>query len=246
MKNIGIICEGPTDYIVLKGIVDKITGEDNEYLQLQPEANLLGEYGNGWKGVWKWCIDHADILESFMKDITPQLDLLIIQMDGDVARKEKEVHCLCNTTECELKEIVHPLECEKIKDGECPIVLPCKNHDVSVEGYIEHLTALITKWLKEKEGFCVAIPCDSTEAWITAAYDELAEVENIEDPWKNVISKGKSYHGIRIPGRKKRLLVYRQFVGRVCDNWEVVKKLCVSAAQFDENIRKYYEKGREM
>ena len=32
MRNIGIVCEGPTDYIVLKGIVDLITGEDNHYL----------------------------------------------------------------------------------------------------------------------------------------------------------------------------------------------------------------------
>jgi hypothetical protein len=27
-KNIGIVCEGPTDYVLLKGIVDQITGED--------------------------------------------------------------------------------------------------------------------------------------------------------------------------------------------------------------------------
>jgi hypothetical protein len=86
-KNIGIVCEGPTDYVLLKGIVDQITGEDNQYVLLQPEDNLTGEYGNGWKGVWKWCADHVEILEKFMKDIIPQLDLIIIQMDGDVARK---------------------------------------------------------------------------------------------------------------------------------------------------------------
>lgn len=31
MKNIGIICEGPTDYVILRGVIDKITGEDNNY-----------------------------------------------------------------------------------------------------------------------------------------------------------------------------------------------------------------------
>lgn len=40
MKNIGIICEGPTDYIVLKGIVDKITNESNYYVMLQPEPEI--------------------------------------------------------------------------------------------------------------------------------------------------------------------------------------------------------------
>jgi hypothetical protein len=28
-KNIGIVYEGPTDYVLLKGIVNQITGEDN-------------------------------------------------------------------------------------------------------------------------------------------------------------------------------------------------------------------------
>lgn len=27
MKHIGIVCEGPTDYIILKGVIDQITGE---------------------------------------------------------------------------------------------------------------------------------------------------------------------------------------------------------------------------
>jgi hypothetical protein len=89
MKNIGIVCEGPTDYIILREVVDKVTGEDNYYIQLQPEEDLVGKYGNGWKGVWKWCVDNASIKDKLMKDIEPALDLLIIQIDGDVARKEK-------------------------------------------------------------------------------------------------------------------------------------------------------------
>lgn len=51
---------------------------------LQPEDNLTGEDGHGWKGVWKWCTDHSEILESFMKDISPRLDMLIVRMGGKV------------------------------------------------------------------------------------------------------------------------------------------------------------------
>lgn len=50
-KVIGIASEGPTDYLVLKTIIDKITGEENRYLPLQPEPDMMGRYGNGWKGV---------------------------------------------------------------------------------------------------------------------------------------------------------------------------------------------------
>lgn len=239
-KNIGIVCEGPTDYIILKGIVDRITGEDNQYIQLQPEDNLTGEYGNGWKGVWKWCTDHEEILEKFMKDISPQLDLIIFQMDGDVARKEKEVHCLCGATACEWKGKVNPLECTRIKDNDCPIELPCMSHEAPVEGYINHLTTLIASWLKKKDNICIVIPCDSTDTWVAAAYDKLSDIEMTEDPWTNIISKGKAYHGIRIPGHKKRLLVYRQFVSEVCNNWEDVKNLCISAVKFEEKIKMFY------
>lgn len=237
-KSIGIVCEGPTDYIILKALVDQITGEENQYKQLQPEDDLTGEYGNGWKGVWKWCNDHAQILELFMRDVFPQLDLLIVQMDGDVARKEREVHCLCDATICELKGNENPLVCSRLKNGRCPIQLPCMSHDVSVEGYINHLTEVIYSWLGRKREICIVIPCDSTDTWVAAAYDQMANIERIEDPWGNITSKGKSYHGIRIPGHKKRISIYRQFAFKVCSSWGDVKKLCVSAAEFEGSLRK--------
>ena len=53
MKHIGIVCEGPTDYIILKGVIDQITGAKNTYVMLQQENDLTGKYGNGWKGVWQ-------------------------------------------------------------------------------------------------------------------------------------------------------------------------------------------------
>lgn len=175
-----------------------------------------------------------------MKDITPQLDMIIVQIDGDVARKEKEVHCLCSTTICEWKGTVSPLECTRLKSKDCPVELPCMLHEASVDGYINHLTTLIDSWLNHKNDICSVIPCDSTDTWVAAAYDRLEGVEMIEDPWTNIISKGKAYHGIRIPGHKKRLLVYRQFVSEVCNNWEEVKNLCISAARFEEKIKMYY------
>lgn len=239
MSNIGIVCEGPTDYILLKSVIDKISGEDNRYLQLQPENDLTGVYGNGWKGVWKWCIDHVGFLERFMKEITPQLDLIVIQLDGDVARKEKEVHCVCASKECEFRGNVHPLECQKVKENQCPVILPCNKHDNSVNGYIEHLTSQITQWLQTEQGICVVIPCDSTEAWVVAAYDERQDAEEIENPWEAIISKGKAYHEIRIAGHKKRLSTYREFVNQVCDNWGKVIELCISAKQFDDKIKEW-------
>ena len=48
-KVIGIASEGPTDFLVLKAVIDKIIGDNNTYRHLQPEQDMLGRYGNGWK-----------------------------------------------------------------------------------------------------------------------------------------------------------------------------------------------------
>lgn len=239
MKNIGIVCEGPTDYILLKEVIDEITARDNRYVLLQPEPDLTGQYGNGWKGVWKWCLDHALIKEPFMKGIDPALDILVIQMDGDVSRKEKAVHCFCQSALCQYKDVFNPIECDMKKQvrESCPIVLPCTEHDGSVKSYMEHLENLISMWLLHNlHDTCIVIPCDSTESWVLAAYDGNKDAEKIEDPWKNVISRKKYYHGIRVSGSKKSTHIYRQFAEVVCANWEQVSQLCLSAKKFEDAI----------
>lgn len=107
-KVIGIVGEGPTDYMVIKEVIDHITGECNEYRRLQPEPDMAGRFGNGWKGVWKWCETNSDVLDKVLHEVMPQLDLLVIQMDADVSRKEREVHCLCGSVECKVREESHP------------------------------------------------------------------------------------------------------------------------------------------
>lgn len=55
-------------------------------------------------------------------------DLLVIQMDANVSRKEKEVHCLCESNRCNDKGKMHPLKCDEIKNKNGPVILPCEAH----------------------------------------------------------------------------------------------------------------------
>jgi len=97
MKNVGIVCEGPTDYILLQSVTDYVLGNNNHYKLLQPEPNLMGEYGNGWKGVWKWCADNALIKGQIMKEIEPRLDFLILPLFKHVRmRNVREKGCRNN------------------------------------------------------------------------------------------------------------------------------------------------------
>lgn len=240
-KVIGIVSEGPTDYLVLKTIIDRITGQENTYLPLQPEADLMGRYGNGWKGVWKWCKETAP-LDVIMDSIRPRIDIIIIQMDGDVVRKEKEVHCLCDSTECDGKGKEFPLYCEKAIERMCPIVVPCRSHLDEIEDIINHGKQVLndTISMKDKERIIITIPCDSTEAWIVAAYDDLEDIERIEDPWRNIIAKRKHYHDIRVRGDKKSISTYKIFVEQLANNWELVTEKCCSARLLEQEIRKVF------
>lgn len=51
MKTIGIVCEGPTDQIIIKSIIDKLTGEENRYYKLQPEETLAEKIENPWENI---------------------------------------------------------------------------------------------------------------------------------------------------------------------------------------------------
>ena len=55
-----------------------------------------------------------------------------------------------------------------------------------------------------------------------AAYDEMENVENVEDPWKNIIAKKKAYHNVRIQGTQKKLRTFKEFGSVVCENWKKV------------------------
>lgn len=243
-KTYGIVCEGPTDFEMLTAVIDVITEDsDNEYLRLQPIDSMVGPLGNGWKGVWKWCEEYGPDLERYLKLATPEIDILIIQIDCDVSRKEKEVHCACAATDCDSKELNHPLSCNICSSGKCPVVLPCSAHEESVFSHINYLRKSVFRWLSQKEEdnpkIIVTIPCDSTDAWIVAAYEnDLESYEAIFDPWSNIIAKGAKYHGIRIPGKKKNLRIYKALTEVVCLEWKKVLELCSEAAYLNEEIKK--------
>ena len=87
----------------------------------------------------------------------------------------------------------------------------------------------------------ITIPCDSTDAWIVASYDDYDEIEKIEDPWRNIIAKGKQYHDVRVMGEKKRISTYSIFAEHIVDNWERVKEKCTSAKMLEQEICRVFK-----
>jgi hypothetical protein len=167
------------------------------------------------------------------------IDAIVIQMDGDVIRKEKEAHCLCKSTACEDKRKVFPLYCEKVKDEKCPVELPCESHENGIKGRVDHGVSILTAAMGEADmtHISIVIPCDSTDAWVVAAYDDIDDVESLVDPWKNIIAKKKHYHGIRVRD-KKNTYTYKSFSEKVVDQWSAVKEKCSTAMLFEQEVKR--------
>ena len=90
----------------------------------------------------------------------------------------------------------------------------------------------------------IVIPCDSTDAWTVAAYEEdIDDIEAVVDPWERIISLKKEYHGIRIPGHKKNTAIYRLFLPQIINNWDSITGHCGSARKLETDIRQWAMKS---
>ena len=79
---IGLVGEGPTDFIVIEAALNSIL-EDTEFVlsSIHPEVSAITDKA-GWKGVLWWC-EHV-----FSKtDPLANYDIVIVQVDADIANE---------------------------------------------------------------------------------------------------------------------------------------------------------------
>jgi hypothetical protein len=88
---IGIVCEGPTDYVVLSAVCRAaLGGRDHSFTLLQPAFDLLKRgdpqaKGPGWQGVRAFLQQTGTSLGASVQD------LLVVHLDADI-RHLPEVH----------------------------------------------------------------------------------------------------------------------------------------------------------
>ena len=238
-KIVGLVCEGPRDMDLLVSVIDRILPQaDISYRYIQPDETLSSPFLTGWKGVWNWCDQYGKSIDEYANGISPKLDLLIVHLDGDVSRSNRESHCWCNAVACADRGAVFPTRCDNTK---CPIRLPCPHHEETVESYVNHLQALLAGMFSEDRSLPILffVPCDSTDAWIVAALEDFPEptdYESIKNPWATIICQGKYYHGVRINGAKKSRRSYDDLIAMMIGSWDKTVLRCKQAARFQEKI----------
>lgn len=66
------------------------------------------------------------------------------------------------------------------------------SHEKGIDAMMSHGKQVLESELENEDmtNIAITIPCDSTDAWVVAAYDELDDVEMFTDPWDRIIAKG--------------------------------------------------------
>src|SRR5208283_143646 len=90
---VAFVMEGPTDYVALRAAVRALLdGRDFEPTVIWPELdeNFAAQTAGGWGGVYKWCRQAVEQAGGPVRNnpIFEFHDVLVIQVDADVARRK--------------------------------------------------------------------------------------------------------------------------------------------------------------
>lgn len=138
---VGLVVEGPTDRIVFEAALPTILGHEVVSTRLQPTDQSValshgGPAGFGFRGVLGWCEDVTSQGGLEAAAVFGNLDVVIVQLDGDVAR-QSDVDC----------------------------ALPCPPPGASADALRRVLLDRLGR-NQPHERLVLAIPMDAIEAWL--------------------------------------------------------------------------------
>jgi hypothetical protein len=195
--------------------------------------------GTGWKGVRRWCRetwqrDGSSLDKILSGDTGPPLDLLVIQVDADIAD-----------------------EADLQTDDQSPVPdvrRPCP----PIAGTAIQLRRVIARWLQHDDfpaQVVLAIPSQDTENWTFAALfpdDNLCTRDDYE-----CIKSGHSRPGYYLTLKKygkilnrsggeikKPLQHYRKVAPQVAARWSTVCSICSQAQQFTLDVQDSVDPGQ--
>ena len=219
---VGLVCEGPTDRIVINAATASLLG-DRDFLlvQLQPEDSLaFGATGTGWAGVYRWCRQAADQGGGSLRGnaLFEFYDVLILHIDVDVTSRTYESGNIVTSR----------------SDLPCP-PRPCPPFSDSAD----LLRGVVLGWIGEgaippRAVFCT--PSKSTEAWVLAALFPtdpvvLSGMLECHPAPANLISAKPI--GERL---KKTVRSYQERAGAITQDWARVRRLCSEAERFSTDF----------
>lgn len=206
-----MVCEGPTDFPIIEGLILETWPEIERILPLQPPLDELGTpttKRGGWSEVKKWCEENAGHLTTLLSgDFGDPIDLLVIALDVDIAIQAG---------------IINPP-----KQGLTPYVA-------------KRLCNTVKSWLRTSgqrlpAELVIALPAMAVEAWVVAAlFRDCKAPEKLENPARYLAEKRKLAMTNDRP--RKDLARYRRFADEVGRALDKVRKSCPEAERLCNKI----------
>ena len=210
MFSLMIVCEGPTDAVLVKAAFDNHL-DDYVVTVLQPELSQIqdqGPFGGGWKGVRAWCQQVRR--QGGLHQVLARGDALVIHADADIA-DDPEIACR--------------------KD--CP---PASATTDAVRKVIKNW--LDEDPIPDRTILCV--PSKATDAWaFVALFPNDPMVGGIECRDKpESLLVGRKPRLVRKKGStyKKNRLTYEQSREIFRNQWKTITGTCTEAARFDADL----------
>lgn len=149
---IRIICEGPTDFVVLRAAIRHTLGDNHVITQAYPEFSKgfghVGGYGTGWKGVLGKIRQLGECGTIGWHAFWANTDLLVIHLDGEVA-EESDI----DPQWVDISNIQTPCPPVQLSVGALENVVQTRLGDTGGESKI-----------------IIAIPMKETESWLLPIY----------------------------------------------------------------------------
>lgn len=238
--NIAMVHEGSTDRILIETILDSLLtpqGKTFTLTSLQPSnqnelglGSNFGHRGGGWGGIYRWCREIASLGAIHQNNTLVGFDLLIFQIDGDVAHKHYSEALGNNPTALFKPSEPHdlPLNCQ------CPPASNC----------IDLLRRIVAGWLNLNslqfwpKNWVFCTPAQCTDTWVLAALFDasidrgLHNLECLESP------SIESWLGNRPKSQRIRKSVtdYRNAEQQLKAGWPRAREFCTQAERFEREF----------
>lgn len=208
-KVVGFVCEGSTDYVVLRAIAERVLGPIDARC-LQPVVDALDRQARGGRGGWSevraWCEQQASLDGVFAPLVGDALDVLVIAIDLDIAVQAGLEKHPANLSAYDATAL-----CATIKSW---LPQPIDRRVI------------------------VAIPVMSTEAWVLASlYPKLKRPEAIAAPSEELVTRGKLQRASS--GRPwKHVADYRPFATQLAGRLASGRARCGEADRFARKLER--------
>ena len=239
--SIGVIAEGPTDYIIIREALHHLVRErDFTLFPIQPEISetfeqIQGPTGTGWSGVYRQ-IALIGNFGPFLLSVNPLLsryDMLIIHLDADVARETYDRGHLSFVDKDDLP--CPPIPCPSSKQKN---MKTCIRKCIVPRQRLDTLRNVIMGWMNLNantlpHNIVLCTPADRSDAWVVAAFPR----DNKNNRYRNLECVRSPENLLKRFGIKKNIRDYKERVECVLrECWPNVRKVCAEAERFSSDV----------